>query len=316
MLACRVCLARWWAGWAAAPTAAGCLRARPPRSSCRYWWVAGTAMAAVGSNISGSSLVCCCWLGPGLHCPEARSTPGRARPRAGLPTALPACLPACLSALKTTLYCLLLLQARAGERMTGSASVHGPGEYWRVLRQASELAAIGALPALLPLLLAGAVAPLSGNPHCLLGGCLLGCQNSRKACPLYVASLIDVQAFTSHTPACTLGLPACPSAESGHERTDYLRAAPRSEEERQAQRKAARLSLDTSGGRCKECGRTRRQVAAETAVPAETSCTVANKQALAAHTACLRLSAPAPAPAPLPCPCPLQPTAATSSSAC
>lgn len=32
--------------------------------------------------------------------------------------------------------------ARAGSR-TGAATVHGPGEYWRILRQASELAALG-----------------------------------------------------------------------------------------------------------------------------------------------------------------------------
>ena len=35
-------------------------------------------------------------------------------------------------------------------------------------------------------------------------------------------------------------------AGSGHGKFNYLRAAPRSEEERQEQRKAARLSLDTS----------------------------------------------------------------------
>ncbi|KAL4853803.1 Calcium-dependent protein kinase 34 [Chlorella vulgaris] len=70
----------------------------------------------------------------------------------------------------------LALLARGSERQRGTASVHGPGEYWRVLRQASELAAM----------------------------------------------------------------------ESGHGKTDYLRAAPRTEEERSAQRKAARLSLDTS----------------------------------------------------------------------
>lgn len=40
--------------------------------------------------------------------------------------------------------CMLLLpQARASERQRGSATVHGPGDYWRVMRQASELAAMG-----------------------------------------------------------------------------------------------------------------------------------------------------------------------------
>lgn len=34
--------------------------------------------------------------------------------------------------------------------------------------------------------------------------------------------------------------------ESGHGKADYLRVAPRTEEERLAARKAARLSLDTS----------------------------------------------------------------------
>lgn len=58
----------------------------------------------------------------------------------------------------------------------GAATVHGPGDYWRIMRQASELAAIG----------------------------------------------------------------------SGHGQFNYLRAAARSKEERQEQRKAARLSLDTS----------------------------------------------------------------------
>ena len=43
--------------------------------------------------------------------------------------------------------------------------------------------------------------------------------------------------------------------ESGHGKADYLRVAPRTEEERLAARKAARLSLDTSahgedGGWC------------------------------------------------------------------
>ena len=44
---------------------------------------------------------------------------------------------------------LLLLQARASERQRGSATVHGPGDYWRVMRQASELAAMGGWPALI-----------------------------------------------------------------------------------------------------------------------------------------------------------------------
>lgn len=70
----------------------------------------------------------------------------------------------------------LALLARASERQRGSATVHGPGDYWRVMRQASELAAM----------------------------------------------------------------------ESGHGKADYLRVAPRTEEERLAARKAARLSLDTS----------------------------------------------------------------------
>jgi serine/threonine protein kinase/Ca2+-binding EF-hand superfamily protein len=65
--------------------------------------------------------------------------------------------------------------ARAANRR-GVATVHGPGDYWRVLRQASELAAIA----------------------------------------------------------------------SGHGQMNYLRAVPRSEEERSEARKAARLSLDTS----------------------------------------------------------------------
>ena len=38
-----------------------------------------------------------------------------------------------------------------------------------------------------------------------------------------------------------------PFAESGHGKGDYLRVAPRTAEERAAARKAARLSLDTSG---------------------------------------------------------------------
>lgn len=38
----------------------------------------------------------------------------------------------------------LALLARASERQRGSATVHGPGDYWRVMRQASELAAMGA----------------------------------------------------------------------------------------------------------------------------------------------------------------------------
>ena len=37
-----------------------------------------------------------------------------------------------------------------------------------------------------------------------------------------------------------------PLTASGHGRQDYLHLAPRSDEERTAQRKAARLSLDTS----------------------------------------------------------------------
>jgi len=32
--------------------------------------------------------------------------------------------------------------ARAAHRR-GAATVHGPGDYWRIMRQASELAAIG-----------------------------------------------------------------------------------------------------------------------------------------------------------------------------
>jgi serine/threonine protein kinase/Ca2+-binding EF-hand superfamily protein len=67
----------------------------------------------------------------------------------------------------------------------GAATVHGPSDYWRIMRQASELAAIG----------------------------------------------------------------------SGHGQMNYLRAVPRTERERQEQRKAARLSLDTSahgGGRFAE----------------------------------------------------------------
>ena len=35
-------------------------------------------------------------------------------------------------------------QELASERPRGSASVHVPGDYWRVMRQASELAAMGA----------------------------------------------------------------------------------------------------------------------------------------------------------------------------
>ena len=69
---------------------------------------------------------------------------------------------------------LATLARAAGRR--GAATVHGPGDYWRIMRQASELAAMG----------------------------------------------------------------------SGHGQMSYLRAVPRSEEERQEQRKAARLSLDTS----------------------------------------------------------------------
>ena len=43
--------------------------------------------------------------------------------------------------------------------------------------------------------------------------------------------------------------PASPRpAGSGHGSTDYLRVAPRTQDERLAARKAARLSLDTSGG--------------------------------------------------------------------
>ncbi|PSC74049.1 Calcium-dependent kinase 29 [Micractinium conductrix] len=70
----------------------------------------------------------------------------------------------------------LQLLARGIERSCGSASVHGPGDYFRVMRQASELAAMS----------------------------------------------------------------------SGHGSTDYLRVAPRTQDERLAARKAARLSLDTS----------------------------------------------------------------------
>ena len=74
---------------------------------------------------------------------------------------------------------------RGGGGGTRAATVHNPGDYWRIMRQASELAAIG----------------------------------------------------------------------SGHGQMNYLRVAPRTEDERQEQRKAARLSLDTSahgGGRFAE----------------------------------------------------------------
>jgi len=77
------------------------------------------------------------------------------------------------------------LAAAANRNNRGAATVHGPSDYWRIMRQASELAAIG----------------------------------------------------------------------SGHGRMNYLRAVPRTEKERQEQRKAARLSLDTSahgGGRFAE----------------------------------------------------------------
>lgn len=78
------------------------------------------------------------------------------------------------------------LAAAANRNNRGvAATVHGPSDYWRIMRQASELAAIG----------------------------------------------------------------------SGHGQMNYLRAVPRTEKERQEQRKAARLSLDTSahgGGRFAE----------------------------------------------------------------
>jgi calcium-dependent protein kinase len=77
------------------------------------------------------------------------------------------------------------LAAAANRSNRGAATVHGPSDYWRIMRQASELAAIG----------------------------------------------------------------------SGHGQMNYLRAVPRTEKEKQEQRKAARLSLDTSahgGGRFAE----------------------------------------------------------------
>jgi serine/threonine protein kinase/Ca2+-binding EF-hand superfamily protein len=77
------------------------------------------------------------------------------------------------------------LAAAANRNTRGAATVHGPSDYWRIMRQASELAAMG----------------------------------------------------------------------SGHGQMNYLRSVPRTEKEKQEQRKAARLSLNTSahdGGRFAE----------------------------------------------------------------
>lgn len=56
------------------------------------------------------------------------------------------CLSLRLDGCHLQLRMLFCLQARASERQRGSATVHGPGEYWRVMRQASELAAMGGCP--------------------------------------------------------------------------------------------------------------------------------------------------------------------------
>ena len=68
--------------------------------------------------------------------------------RPGRQWACGACHMACFGAhpAVSMLSGLPRLQARASERQRGSASVHGPGDYWRVMRQASELAAMGGWP--------------------------------------------------------------------------------------------------------------------------------------------------------------------------
>ena len=137
-------------------------------------------------------------------------------------------------------------QARGSERSSGVSSVHGPDDYWRIMRRASEMAAMGAVGG------PGGPGGREGPRHAAALRCRAALCVGRPMwrCNM-TAVLLDAQCpnpLLRCPPAAPApSPPPPPSSDSGHGRSEYARAAPRSEAERTAQRKAARLSLDTSG---------------------------------------------------------------------
>lgn len=127
--------------------------------------------------------------------------------------------------------------AAAGRK---GASVHGAGEYWRVMRAASELAAMGELRVSHD----GAWMSLWVSQLVMMGHGLVMRHHYLRTAPC--SEEVGQPATCTGYPRLHSNPQTTMCAESGHGQHHYLRTAPRSEEERAEQRKAARLSLDTS----------------------------------------------------------------------